>query len=94
MAKLTAGERMQAFLRERIGEAFCAACLGRTLGLTPFDILSYQMHEGWRPFVAIQSAQRVIVPASPSVFREAFPTRAEADEFALEGAREWIDKRP
>ncbi|HEV8615078.1 MAG TPA: hypothetical protein VGU22_06250 [Methylomirabilota bacterium] len=57
------------------------------------DILSYEMQEGWRPFVAIQSPLRLIVPASPSVFREAFPTRAEADEFALQRAREWIDKR-
>jgi hypothetical protein len=58
------------------------------------DILSYEMRTGWRPFVAIQSPLRVIVPASPSVFREAFPTRAEADEFALRRAKEWIDKRP
>ena len=57
------------------------------------DILSYQMQEGWRPFVAIQSPLRLIVPASPTVFREVFPTRAEADEFALKQAREWIDKR-
>jgi len=57
------------------------------------EILSYQMHEGWRPFVAIQSPLRLIVPASPTVFREAFATRAEADEFALQQAREWIDKR-
>jgi hypothetical protein len=42
---------------------------------------------------AIQSPPRLIVPASPTVFREAFPTRAEADEFALQQAREWIDKR-
>jgi hypothetical protein len=57
------------------------------------DILSYRMRDGWRPFVAIQTPERLVVPASPSAFREAFASRAEADQFALERATEWIDKR-
>ncbi len=57
------------------------------------DILSYEMRSGWRSFVAIQSPQRVVVPHSAAASREAFPTRAEADAFALQRAKEWIDKR-
>jgi hypothetical protein len=57
------------------------------------DILSYRMRGGWRPFVAIQSPTRLVVPSSPSAFREAFASRAEADQSALDRATEWIDKR-
>ena len=57
------------------------------------DIMSYQTPAGWRPFVAIQSPRRLVVPNAPTVFRDAFPTRSEADAFALARAKEWIDKR-
>jgi hypothetical protein len=56
-------------------------------------LLSYQLRDGWRSFSAIQGPEQVAVPVALTIVREQFPTRAEADRFALARAREWIDKR-
>ena len=56
------------------------------------DVLSYRVEGGWRPFIVIHGSEHAVVPDTATLW-DAVPTKAEADEYAVAKAREWIDKR-
>ncbi|HUF94187.1 MAG TPA: hypothetical protein VMR23_17550 [Candidatus Limnocylindria bacterium] len=56
------------------------------------DVLSYRVEGGWRPFIVIHGSDKAVVPDAASLW-DPVPTKAEADEYAVGRAREWIDKR-
>jgi hypothetical protein len=56
------------------------------------DLLSYRTAVGWRPFVLIKGELGAEVPDAPSVLWSVLPTKAEADNEALQAAKAWIDK--
>jgi len=55
------------------------------------DLLSFRTGEGWRPFALIKAATGALWPGM--IVMDLVPTKAEADQLAAHGAREWIDKR-
>lgn len=56
------------------------------------DLLSYRVQTGWRPFIVIHGPEKSVVPEAATLW-EPLGTKAEADEYAVAKAREWIDKR-
>jgi hypothetical protein len=56
------------------------------------DVLSYRVLTGWRPFIVIHGPERAVVPAAATLW-DPVATKAEADDYAVAKAREWIDKR-
>jgi hypothetical protein len=56
------------------------------------DLLSYRTAAGWRPFVLIKGELGAEIPDAPSVLWSVLPTKAEADNEALQAAKTWIDK--
>ena len=56
------------------------------------DVLSYRVEAGWRPFIVIHGPDRSVVPDAATLW-DAVPTKAEADDYGVTKAREWIDKR-
>jgi hypothetical protein len=56
------------------------------------DLLSYRVETGWRPFIVIHGSDRAVVPDAATLW-DPVPTKAEADDYAVTKAREWIDKR-
>jgi hypothetical protein len=56
------------------------------------DVLSYRVQAGWRPFVVIHGPEKSVVPEA-ATWWDPVATKAEADDYAVVKAREWIDKR-
>lgn len=56
------------------------------------DVLSYRVEGGWRPFIVIHGPDKAVVPDAATLW-DPVPAKAEADEYAVGQAREWIDKR-
>ena len=56
------------------------------------DVLSYRVAAGWRPFIVIHGPERPVVPDTATLW-DPVSTKAEADQYAVTRAREWIDKR-
>lgn len=56
------------------------------------DVLSYLVAGGWRPFSVIHGPDRAVVPDAATLW-DPVSTKAEADDYAVAKAREWIDKR-
>jgi hypothetical protein len=56
------------------------------------DLLSYRVQTGWRPFIVIHGPEKSVVPEAATLW-DPVPTKAEADEFAVAKAKDWIDKR-
>jgi hypothetical protein len=56
------------------------------------DILSYKVPSGWRPFVVIHGPDKAVVPDAATLW-DPVASKADADEYAVAKAREWIDKR-
>lgn len=56
------------------------------------DLLSYRVQTGWRPFIVIHGPEKSVVPEAATLW-DPVPTKAEADEFAVARAKDWIDKR-
>ena len=56
------------------------------------DLLSYRVAAGWRPFIVIHGPDKVVVPDAASWW-DPMTTKAEADDYAVAKAQEWIDKR-
>jgi hypothetical protein len=75
---------------ERVAQIFTGSAFYRGWRI---DLLSYQTHEGWRPFVLIKEPAGARVPDAPDHLWYKRPSKVEADETALEAARIWIDKR-
>jgi hypothetical protein len=73
------------------GLAFVAASTVHHRGWR-IDLLSYQVESGWRPFIVIHGPDSAVVPDAATLW-DPVPTKAEADEYAVGKAREWIDKR-
>lgn len=57
------------------------------------DLLSYRLSNGWRPFALIRGALAVTVPDAPSLMATVCESRCDADEYALDRAKHWIDGR-
>ena len=55
-------------------------------------LLSYRVQTGWRPFIIIHGPDKSVVPEAATLW-DPVVTKAEADEYAVAKAREWIDKR-
>jgi hypothetical protein len=56
-------------------------------------LLSFRVHDGWRPFALVKTRTGAIVPDAPTILLGIRPTKTEADDLAAVQAREWIDKR-
>jgi hypothetical protein len=56
------------------------------------DVLSYRVATGWRPFTVIHGSETAMVPEAATLW-DPVATKAEADDYALTKARDWIDKR-
>jgi hypothetical protein len=56
------------------------------------DLLSYQTRQGWRPFVLINGPMSASTPAAPDLLWTTHGSKLEADEAALQAAKDWIDK--
>jgi hypothetical protein len=56
------------------------------------DVLSYRVATGWRPFIVIHGPERAVVPDAATLW-DPVSTKAQADDYAVTKAREWIDKR-
>jgi len=55
------------------------------------DVLSFRMGDGWRPFALIKASSGSFAPSM--IVMDLVSTKIEADELAVQQAREWIDKR-
>jgi hypothetical protein len=57
-----------------------------------FDLLSYPISTGWRPFVLIKGPAVAAKTDAPSLFYATLPTKVAADRHAVHAAKQWIDK--
>jgi hypothetical protein len=56
------------------------------------DLLSYRISTGWRPLVLVKGPAVSLTSDTPSLLWGTFRSKTEADRYALQAAREWIDK--